>query len=114
MALNPSVRAGIRNHHERWDGRGYPDGLAGEKIPFSARIIALADAFDAMTSNRPYRDAMAMEKVYSEFIKCAGGQFDPNLAGIFVNMLKKMDAKSLTAQNTPGSMNAEPINNIEG
>lgn len=113
MALNPAVRAGIRNHHERWDGRGYPDGLAGEKIPFSARIIALADAFDAMTSNRPYRDAMAMEKVYSEFIKCAGGQFDPKLAEIFVNMLKRMDAKSLTSQNSPGSLTAEPINNIE-
>ncbi|OQA81497.1 MAG: Cyclic di-GMP phosphodiesterase response regulator RpfG [bacterium ADurb.Bin243] len=112
MALNPIVRAGIRNHHERWDGRGYPDGLAGEKIPFSARIIALADAFDAMTSNRPYRDAMAMEKVYSEFIKCAGGQFDPNLAEVFVNMLKKMDAKTLTSQNA-GSLTAEPINNIE-
>ncbi len=112
MALNPVVRAGIRNHHERWDGRGYPDGLAGEKIPFSARIIALADAFDAMTSNRPYRDAMAMEKVYSEFIKCAGGQFDPNLAEVFVNMLKKMDAKTLTSQNA-GSLTAEPINNIE-
>lgn len=113
MALNPVVRAGIRNHHERWDGRGYPDGLAGEKIPLSARIIALADAFDAMTSNRPYRDAMAMEKVYAEFIKCAGGQFDPSLAEIFVNMLKRMDAKTLTSQNSPGSLTAEPINNIE-
>lgn len=113
MALNPVVRAGIRNHHERWDGRGYPDGLAGEKIPLSARIIALADAFDAMTSNRPYRDAMAMEKVYAEFIKCAGGQFDPSLAETFVNMLKRMDAKSLTSQHAQGSLTAEPINNIE-
>ncbi len=55
---------------------------------------------------------MAMEKVYSEFIKCAGGQFDPNLAEVFVNMLKKMDAKTLTSQNA-GSLTAEPINNIE-
>ncbi|HNY10822.1 MAG TPA: HD domain-containing phosphohydrolase, partial [Candidatus Wallbacteria bacterium] len=110
---DPVVKAGIRNHHERWDGRGYPDGLAGEKIPRSARVIAVADAYDAMTSNRPYRDAMAMEKVYGEFIKCAGGQFDPMLAEIFVKMLKRMDvATANDKQKATGNSNSMPIHNI--
>jgi len=113
MALHPVVKAGIRNHHERWDGRGYPDGLAAEKIPLSARVIAVADAYDAMTSNRPYRDAMAMEKVYGEFIKCAGGQFDPMLAEIFVKMLKRMDvAVANDKQKATGNSNSMPIHNI--
>jgi len=106
MALHPGVRAGIRNHHERWDGRGYPDGLGGEKIPLSARIIAIADSYDAMTSNRPYRDAMSMEKVYGEFIRCAGSQFDPELAEVFVKMLKRIDAKTFGYQGgaTPSQL----------
>jgi len=91
MVLHPIVKAGIRNHHERWDGRGYPDGLAGEQIPLGARIIAIADSYDAMTSNRPYRDALGMDKVYNEFIRCGGSQFDPTLAEIFVKMLRRIN-----------------------
>lgn len=108
MAIPPQVRAGIRNHHEKWDGRGYPDGLAGEQIPLTARIIAIADSYDAMTSNRPYRDAMGMEKVYNEFIRCAGTQFDPHLADVFVKMLRRNNATSIGDKK---DTNSEPIEN---
>lgn len=67
----------IRHHHERWDGAGYPDGLRDEQIPLPARIIALADTIDAMTSERPYRPALQPEEVRREMIRCRGSQFDP-------------------------------------
>jgi putative nucleotidyltransferase with HDIG domain len=70
----------VRSHHERWDGRGYPDGLAGEEIPRIARIVAVADAFDAMTSNRPYRDGMPLEAAFHEVQAHSGKQFDPEVA----------------------------------
>lgn len=76
----------LRAHHERWDGRGYPDGLQGEEIPISSRIIAIADTYDAMTSTRPYRTALTHEVAIDEIQKCAGGQFDPELAALFVQM----------------------------
>ncbi len=68
---------GIRSHHERYDGRGYPDQLAGEEIPRVARIIAVADTFDAMTSDRPYRPGLPWERAMAELRRCAGSQFDP-------------------------------------
>jgi HD-GYP domain-containing protein (c-di-GMP phosphodiesterase class II) len=67
----------IRNHHERWDGAGYPDGLAGGQIPPLARIVAVADAFDAMTSDRPYRRALPLTKAFQEVLNQSGSQFDP-------------------------------------
>lgn len=72
------------SHHERWDGKGYPRGLKGERIPLYSRIICIADAYEAMTSDRPYRQALSEEKAISEIIKYAGTQFDPKLAKIFV------------------------------
>ncbi|MBQ2984203.1 MAG: HD domain-containing protein [Candidatus Gastranaerophilales bacterium] len=75
---------GIKHHHERWDGRGYPDNLQGENIPYHARIIALADTYDAMTSTRSYRKALDHEVAIAEIEKCAGSQFDPNLAKEFI------------------------------
>lgn len=69
----------IRHHHERWDGAGYPDGLSNEQIPMAARIIALADTIDAMTSARPYRPALTPEEVRRELIRCRGTQFDPDI-----------------------------------
>jgi len=69
----------IRHHHERWDGRGYPDGLAGEQIPLASRIIALADTVDAMTSERPYRPPLTYEQVKHELIRGRGTQFDPEI-----------------------------------
>lgn len=80
------IWGGVLYHHERWDGRGYPEGLAGEQIPMAARLIALADTFDAMSSTRSYRTAMAREDVLREIRKCAGSQFDPMLTGRFVEL----------------------------
>jgi HD-GYP domain-containing protein (c-di-GMP phosphodiesterase class II) len=75
----------IRHHHERWDGTGYPDGLAGEQIPLGARIIAVADAFDAMTSDRPYRTSMPAEEAVAELVRCSGTQFDARVVEVFLS-----------------------------
>jgi HD-GYP domain-containing protein (c-di-GMP phosphodiesterase class II) len=80
------VLPGVLHHHERWDGRGYPAGLAGQEIPLSARVIALADSFDAMSSNRTYRTARERAWVLSEIRASAGSQFDPELAASFVQI----------------------------
>lgn len=80
------ILPGVMHHHERWDGRGYPAGLAGENIPELGRILALADTFDAMSSNRAYRSAMPREKVLAEIEKCAGSQFEARLAEAFLKL----------------------------
>jgi HD-GYP domain-containing protein (c-di-GMP phosphodiesterase class II) len=77
---------GVLYHHERWDGRGYPDGLAGEDIPMFGRLICLADSYDAMSSDRTYRRAMAHDRVLEEIRRCAGSQFDPKLTEIFIKL----------------------------
>jgi response regulator RpfG family c-di-GMP phosphodiesterase len=79
----PEERALVRHHHERWDGRGYPDGLAGEEIPLLARVITVADVFDAMTSDRPYRPAMSFQNGLDEILRCSGTQFDPHVVEAF-------------------------------
>ncbi|HED23906.1 MAG TPA: HD-GYP domain-containing protein, partial [Firmicutes bacterium] len=76
----------IRHHHERWDGSGYPDKIAGEEIPEGARILAVADAFDAMTSDRPYRKSLSSEIALQELQDCAGTQFDPKIVNAFINI----------------------------
>ena len=83
----PGLATGARWHHERYDGRGYPDGLAGEDIPEEARIIGVADAYDAMTSRRAYSDVRAQSEVRKEIIMCRGTQFDPYFADIMVAMI---------------------------
>lgn len=82
----------VKSHHEKYDGTGYPDGLKGEEIPLPGRIIALADTYDAMTSTRPYRTALSHEVAMSEIKRCAGTQFDPKLAELFVKLSDKIDA----------------------
>ncbi|MFQ5780644.1 MAG: HD-GYP domain-containing protein, partial [Nitrospiria bacterium] len=79
----------IYSHQERYDGTGYPEGLAGEEIPVGARIIAVLDTFDAMTSNRPYRKALPIEAVFSELRRCRGTQFDPNIVDAFIAIIKE-------------------------
>jgi HD-GYP domain-containing protein (c-di-GMP phosphodiesterase class II) len=76
----------IRSHHERWDGKGYPDQLAGEEIPILARVSAIADAFDAMTSSRSYRAAMPVEEAYRRILEGKGSQFDPRLVEKFTKI----------------------------
>ncbi|MBO4904933.1 MAG: response regulator [Lachnospiraceae bacterium] len=83
----PNLSNGARWHHERYDGKGYPDGLSGEDIPEVARIIAVADAYDAMTSHRSYRDTLPQEKVRAEIERCRGTQFDPQFADIMINII---------------------------
>ena len=79
----------IRHHHERWDGKGYPDGLSRESIPLLSRVIAVVDAYDAMTNNRSYRHAISASKAMAELRRCAGSQFDPFIVSEFLQMLKE-------------------------
>ncbi len=86
LAVAPALRKIgklVRYSHERWDGSGYPDKLAGEEIPLGARIIAVCDAFDAMTTDRPYQPAVALDEALAELRRCAGTQFDPSVVEIF-------------------------------
>lgn len=73
----------VLHHHERWDGTGYPRGRAAERIPLEARILSVADSFDAMTSTRPYRAPRQASDALDELRRCAGTQFDPDLVGVF-------------------------------
>lgn len=79
----------VRHHHERWDGKGYPDGLKGEEVSLHARITAIADAWDAMTSDRPYRTALPPQVAFGRLEEGAGTQWDPNLIEVFVRVMKR-------------------------
>jgi response regulator RpfG family c-di-GMP phosphodiesterase len=83
----PELATGARWHHERYDGTGYPDGLVGQNIPEAARIIAVADAYDAMTSYRSYRDVIPQQIVRQEIERCSGTQFDPKFAEIMIKLI---------------------------
>jgi HD-GYP domain-containing protein (c-di-GMP phosphodiesterase class II) len=76
-----------RSHHEKWDGTGYPEGLAGEKIPLAARIFAIVDVYDALTSNRPYRLAWSQAKTLEYIRSLSGTHFDPNVVRVFLDMI---------------------------
>jgi putative two-component system response regulator len=94
----------VRHHHERWDGTGYPDGLAGDVIPMGARIVALADAFDAMTRDRPYRQAMPIEQALDEIGRATGRQFDPGLARLFAGIVGSDQASPAQLAAPGGSL----------
>jgi HD-GYP domain-containing protein (c-di-GMP phosphodiesterase class II) len=83
------VVPGVRGHHEKYDGTGYPDRLKGDEIPLVARIIAVADAFDAMTSDRPYRNSLTHRQAFAELERCSGTQFDPDVVGAFLAAYRK-------------------------
>jgi diguanylate cyclase (GGDEF)-like protein len=97
-ALRPVAKL-VRSSHERWDGQGYPDNVAGADIPLGARIIAVCDAFDAMSSDRPYRAGMTPEEALAELRRCAGSQFDPMVVDVFVAVVEAGEAgrSALTA-----------------
>jgi HD-GYP domain-containing protein (c-di-GMP phosphodiesterase class II) len=86
--LGPIVREVIRSHHERWDGNGYPDRIRGDDIPFPARMFSIVDAYDAMTSDRPYRLAMSADAAVEELVAQAGRQFDPDLVPEFLAIVQ--------------------------
>jgi HD-GYP domain-containing protein (c-di-GMP phosphodiesterase class II) len=94
-ALRPVARI-VRASHERWDGGGYPDGLAGESIPLAARIVAVCDAFEAITSDRCYRKAQSLEVARAELLREAGRQFDPAVVEAFVAELDNPDALDMS------------------
>ena len=89
----------VYHHHEKYNGTGYPGKLAGEDIPFFARIAAVADTFDAMTSRRSYRNALPLEVVRAEIEKCSGTQFDPKIAEVFLDILDNHYDEILEIQN---------------
>ena len=85
-AMGPVAQV-VRSSHERWDGTGYPDGLAGEEIPLAARVISVRDAFDAMIGERPYSTALTVDEAMTELRRCAGTQFDPRIVELFVEAI---------------------------
>lgn len=90
---DPMVLGVVRWHHERWDGQGYPDGLAGDRIPLEARVLAVADTLDAMTSHRAYRRGLPLEVAVEEIRRCAGTQFDPGVVEVFERTLPVLEAQ---------------------
>jgi len=88
LALPAAIASAIRHHHEWWDGSGYPDGLAQDDIPLSARIIGVVDAFDAMSNERPYRPALERSEALARLCRHAGHQFDPDLVKEFLAILE--------------------------
>jgi len=100
--------SGILYHHERWDGGGYPEGLKGEEIPVEARILCIADSYAAMTSARPYRSALCSEKVVTELRRCAGSQFDPDLVGVFLGIIKAGFPEKVKIGQDPPSESISP------
>ncbi len=84
----------VRHHHERFDGRGYPEGLKGEEIPLYARILLIADTFDAMTSSRPYREGLSFDIAFEELEEFSGSQFDPDLVKAFIQGMKEEQQKN--------------------
>jgi HD-GYP domain-containing protein (c-di-GMP phosphodiesterase class II) len=92
----------IRHHHERWDGKGYPDGLKGEEIPIGSAIIGVVDAFDTITSDRPYRRGRPKEDAMEELLRCSGAQFNPLVVGAFF-MYASRDDNQLASLPTESS-----------
>lgn len=97
----------VRHHHERYDGKGYPDHLKGEKIPLYARILSVADSYEAMTAERPYRHALTPIEALTELERCSGTQFDPDIIKIFAKVLRKNHLCEKQAKETTNFTNTE-------
>lgn len=95
----------IRGHHERWDGTGYPDQLTGEDIPIGARIVSIVDAYDAMTTDRPYRAALSELEAMNRLWAGSGTQFDPHILAIFVGMVERGELNTTTLERAHGTLN---------
>ncbi len=106
LGLAIPVATTVLHHHERYDGKGYPDGLAGDDIPLAARIIAVVDAFDAMTCERPYRAAKTHEEALDELRREAGAQFDPSLVDLFCSLAESGALEAVGAAGSLGSIDA--------
>jgi HD-GYP domain-containing protein (c-di-GMP phosphodiesterase class II) len=87
----------VRSCHERWDGQGYPDGLAGEEIPIAARIVFACDAYNAMTTDRPYRQAMSREAAIAELVANNGAQFDPKIVAALTKVVAHGEPAAVTS-----------------
>ncbi len=87
VAALEEVRRIVRHKHERWDGGGYPDGLAAAEIPLGARVILAASAYEAMLGGRPYREPLSPREARAELLRCAGSQFDPRVVGVLIEVL---------------------------
>jgi len=99
----------IKHHHERWDGTGYPDQLKGKDIPEGARIIAVADAFDAMTSDRPYRRALGHSLALNELKSCAGTQFDPKVVDAFIRIIPQLKIDTVVQSQVDIKIDQQPL-----
>jgi len=113
VRLLESARVVVRHHHERWDGKGYPDGLKGDQIPLAARVVSIADAFDAMTTDRPYRKARSFEEAVGELRKGVGTQFDPQLVKVFIDCIR-FEEKELAFSAAEDQFGGCPRLKLEG
>ncbi len=120
--LSPAIPI-VRSHHEQWDGGGYPDGLSGKQIPLLARIVAVADAFDAMTTDRPYRSGLSLQRAFDEIRTKAGKQFDPEAAAAFIRQREKVEETysqriileyEAEAAEQPGPANGNDLDQDQG
>jgi diguanylate cyclase (GGDEF)-like protein len=109
VPLLAGLAPGIRHHHERWDGRGYPDGLGGDDIPVDARVIAVADCFSALVSKRPYRQQLTPSEACEEIERCAGSQFDPTIAELFVEEVRRRPVEPAETKFAAGRLPASTL-----
>jgi len=101
VPFSPRIKLAVGHNHERWDGTGYPDGLAGEEIPIEARILSVADAYEAMTSSRPYRRSLDHDSAVAELRRYVRTQFDPRVVAAFVNALEHQRAAERIPERAP-------------